>query len=169
MFKRILLVICTLWFAACTPDPMTFGKNQFGDEVYVNDFLNRWVVVNYWAEWCAPCRKEIPELNKLQLDNMDAEVLVSGVNFDKLQGAELGKAVENMGINFLVLADDPASRFRLPRPESLPATFIINNEGRLVATLNGEQTQASIEQKMRELGWKHKAKEQTNEAQSEQP
>src|SRR3546814_7187463 len=49
----------------------------------------QWLVINYWAEWCAPCRTEIPELNALdkQLKSQSASVL--GVNFDGLRGSEL--------------------------------------------------------------------------------
>jgi thiol-disulfide isomerase/thioredoxin len=42
----------------------------------------QWLIINYWAEWCAPCRKEIPELNELHHDGADAGVVVLGVNFD---------------------------------------------------------------------------------------
>lgn len=154
MFKRLILIVVAVFLTACNPEPLTFGKNQLGQDVSVNEFVNRWIVVNYWATWCAPCRKEIPELNKLQTDNIDKAVLVVGVNFDKLQGTELEKSSEEMGIKFLVLADDPADRLRLPKAERLPVTYILSNKGMLVATLEGEQTQASIENKMKELGWK---------------
>ena len=61
-----------------------------------------WVIVNYWAEWCAPCRKEIPELNELNDFQMkDGNVIkVYGVNFDLLGREDLKRVAEKMNIKF---------------------------------------------------------------------
>ena len=37
-----------------------------GDAISLSELHGDWVVINYWAEWCAPCREEIPELNELK-------------------------------------------------------------------------------------------------------
>jgi hypothetical protein len=69
---------------------------------------------------------------------------VLGVNFDGLQGARLNKAAQALGIEFTVLAQDPAERFGLPRSEVLPATYIVDDRGRLRERLLGAQTAAGL-------------------------
>ena len=62
------------------------------------------LVINYWAIWCAPCRKEIPELNELARDHAES-VIVLGVNFDGSQGEILASEIEKLGIEFDNLPD----------------------------------------------------------------
>jgi thiol-disulfide isomerase/thioredoxin len=101
-------------------------------------------VINYWAQWCAPCRTEIPELNALEQQLKGQSVQVLGVNFDALQGETLTQAAQDMGITFTVLAQDPAERYQLPRAEVLPVTYIVDDQGRMRERLLGEQTAAGL-------------------------
>ena len=120
----------------------------FEVEVLKND---KPVIVDYWAEWCGPCRTEIPELNHLADELKSKNVGVFGVNFDNVQGAELKEASEKLGIKFTVLAQDPAELFDLPRSEALPVTFIIDDKGKVREQLLGEQTAAGVMAKLESL------------------
>ncbi|GAA5523768.1 thiol-disulfide oxidoreductase ResA [Microbulbifer aestuariivivens] len=96
------------------------------------------LLINYWAEWCKPCRKEIPELNALAAEYDD--VLVLGVNYDALPAAEIAAQARRLGIEFPVISDDPAGLWQRPRPQVLPSTFVIGPDNRWRATLVGPQT-----------------------------
>ena len=74
-----------------------------------------------------------------------------GVNYDGLQGKELSDASSAMGITFTVLAQDPAEHFDLPRSEALPVTYIIDEKGKVLAQMMGEQTAAGVLAKIKEL------------------
>lgn len=102
----------------------------------------KWLVVNYWAEWCAPCRKEIPELNELHAESPD--VIVLGVNFDGVRGEALGDLVAKMNIEFPVLEEDPRGRWNADLPTVLPSTLVIDPSGALKETLVGPQTFESL-------------------------
>ena len=104
------------------------------------------VLVDYWAEWCAPCRKEIPELNELQDQAVEQGIKfrVFGVNYDGLQGADLDAVMERMVIDFPVLLDDPRQRFGIARAEVLPMTVIIDPNGKVKTILSGPQTAQSL-------------------------
>lgn len=102
----------------------------------------RVLLVNYWAEWCAPCREEIPELNRFA---REAEgVLVLGVNYDQPPAEATRKQIKKLGIEFPVLSADPAARWEQARPTVLPSTFVIGVDGHWRATLVGPQTEESL-------------------------
>ncbi|MBS7663327.1 TlpA family protein disulfide reductase [Pseudomonas lalucatii] len=139
---RTVVGLCAcLILASCAED---IGVDQHGRKVAAEQLEGQWLVINYWAEWCAPCRSEIPELNALARQLHDRSVRVVGVNFDGLQGAELSSAAQALSIEFTVLQQDPAARYQLPRSEVLPVTYLVDDRGRLRERLLGEQTAAGL-------------------------
>jgi thiol-disulfide isomerase/thioredoxin len=136
-----LLILLFALLGGCGRD---FGVDQHGQTVAAGELEGRWLIINYWAEWCAPCRKEIPELNRLAERTGDSDILVLGVNYDALQGAELRQSAEQLGIAFRVLQQDPAERLQLPRSEVLPVTYVLDPQGRLREQLLGEQTESGL-------------------------
>ncbi len=150
MARRLaaLLAMGALLLSGCGND---YGVDQHGQKVAAERLDKHWKVVNYWAEWCGPCRTEIPELNALSEQLKEQSVGVFGVNFDGLQGDDLAKAAEALGIRFTVLAQDPAELFELPRSEALPVTYIIDDKGKVREQLMGEQTAAGVLAKLKAL------------------
>ena len=107
------------------------------------DFHGQWLFINYWAEWCKPCVKEIPVLNAFNEAHSNVQVL--GINFDGLAGQDLNAAIEKFDIRYPSLSNDPAAQFGEQRPAALPSTLVINPGGKLHTVLLGEQDKASLE------------------------
>jgi thiol-disulfide isomerase/thioredoxin len=120
------------------------------NEPDLDSLRGQWVVINYWAQWCKPCIKEIPELN--MLDQQYPEVTVLGVNYDGTTGEDLAAQLEKLGIEFATLATDPASQLGTPRPVVLPTTLILDPAGQLSVTLVGPQTLTSLAQATGQTG-----------------
>ena len=110
-----------------------------GSRVPFEHWDERWLIINYWAEWCAPCRKEIPELNLLHSERASTGAVVLGVNYDGLSGEALAELVEKMGIDFPVLVEDPRMRWGVEQPSVLPSTIIVAPSGELSDVLVGPQ------------------------------
>lgn len=132
-----LLIVVTLVTSGCQDATIEVdGGGAFEEK----DWRGRWTLVNYWAEWCGPCRDEIPELNEIQKKGSKLGVQVVGVNYDGITGDALTLLVKTMGINFPILLKDPRARWELAAPSILPTTLLINPSGELVTILIGPQT-----------------------------
>jgi len=134
--QGLFIVLCLALPGGCAEPPEV--RLADGSGASWQDYRGRWLLVNYWAEWCAPCRKEIPELNRIHQDETGVTVL--GVNFDGLQGETLTALMAEMDVQFPVLLEDPAARWEQPRPSVLPSTLVIDPEGNLHDVLVGPQT-----------------------------
>lgn len=130
----LLLIVISTALTACKPSTEGFD---------IDNHRGKWVVLNYWAEWCAPCIEEIPELNALSRNHPD-QLVVLGVNFDRIIGEELESLVHRMRILYPNLPVDPASQLKLARPSGLPTTYLFSPDGELAAKLVGPQTENDI-------------------------
>ena len=115
-----------------------------GSSTQFSQWDGHWVLVNYWAEWCAPCRKEIPDLNRLHNERASNGVVVVGVNYDGLKGEKLKSLTVEMNIDFPVLVEDPRLRWEQDSPSVLPTTFVIDPAGNLHDVLVGPHSYESF-------------------------
>lgn len=112
-------------------------QDQHGNRITRDSLQGQRLVVNYWAQWCAPCREELPELNRLAEDFPQARVI--GIDFDAATGDALLAATEQMGIEFSVLGHDFAADMGLAKPEVLPTTYVLDEQGNVLHKLQGPQ------------------------------
>lgn len=98
----------------------------------------KWRVVNYFAEWCAPCLREIPELNHFYQLNKD-EIDIFAVSFDAMSKEELIALQEKYDIQFPVIEQLNVLPWGQP-PSSLPTTYILDADGNVQKQLKGEQS-----------------------------
>ena len=121
------------------------GEPEVTFQTVDGDVMNwqseNWTVVNYFAEWCAPCLRELPELNAYYL-NGGARLL--GVSYDNLSSDALKAMIERQQIQFPVVASDDVSKLPVPMPSVLPTTYVISPDGKLIKTLHGEQTEQGL-------------------------
>ena len=115
-----------------------------GSDGHLSDYAGKHIVLNFWATWCAPCRKEMPHLSELQaqLGGEDFEVvtIATGRNPE----AAIVRFFEEIGVTNLPMHRDP--RLVLSREMAvlgLPVTVILNPEGQEIARLRGDADWAS--------------------------
>lgn len=112
----------------------------------------KWRIVNYWSTTCAPCRVEIPTLNRLSIELADANVEVLGVNFDDESEAETLRSLRRMKIEFPNITMAEANALGLAAPNVLPTTYILDPNDAVVDTLIGLQTHEALIERLAELG-----------------
>jgi thiol-disulfide isomerase/thioredoxin len=128
-----------------TEEPVDFTLQQLGGgPVSLSDYRGEWVVVNYWATWCAPCRKEMPELSELHDERQDVTVL--GLAYEDVEDNSFESFLAASPVSYPILKVDvynPPEPFGAPR--ALPTTIILDREGRAVKAFVGPVTRESIE------------------------
>lgn len=150
--KKLLLSLFSLILislAACQQAPApkateVIFTTQTDSKIPLKSLAGKWVVINFWASWCKPCYEEIPALNAFAKKFQD-KALVLGVSYDHVQDDQLPALIAKMNIQFTTLKYDPSQALGVETLAGIPATLIINPAGKLVETLYGEQTEASLE------------------------
>jgi thiol-disulfide isomerase/thioredoxin len=106
-------------------------------EVPLAQWKGQWVVMNFWATWCAPCREEMPSLLRLQQAMPEIAVLPVATGRNAVEGIE--RFYEEAGVEALPILRDPKSALARPMGVmGLPLTVILNPEGQEVARLIGD-------------------------------
>ncbi|MBG24277.1 MAG: thioredoxin [Idiomarinaceae bacterium] len=127
--------------SACAP-AADFHTNQ-GNQLTWDSLKGDYVIVNYFAEWCAPCLRELPELNEFYHAHSDKAKLF-GVSFDGLNNEQLAALQAEHGIEFPLILNEPLAQLPFPTPKMLPATYVVTPEGEVKGPLLGEQTEATL-------------------------
>lgn len=127
-------------------------QGEGGKPVTLADFSDKTVLLNLWATWCAPCRKEMPALDALQAEMGDGSFEVVTVNLDR-GGPEKPKAfLDEIGVKDLAFYQDSSNGIlkelrKVARATGLPTTILVSPEGCEIGTMYGPAEWASGEAK----------------------
>jgi len=114
---------------------------------------NRVVLLNFWATWCGPCRREIPDLVELHRELPAEKFLLLGVSLD--QGANAQEKVrsflEARGVPYLNVLGDVRLADAYGNILAIPTTFIIDANGRIVERIVGARTKEQFLQSLRRV------------------
>ena len=103
------------------------------------DFKGRVVLLNVWATWCVPCRKEMPALDRLQKDLGSDKFEVVALSVDRGGVEASRKFLDSINVSSLKLYVDPTAKMSSPlKIIGMPTTLLINAEGKEVGRLTGE-------------------------------
>jgi thiol-disulfide isomerase/thioredoxin len=119
------------------------GMTSFSQPLSAAD-NDSWRIVNYWSEWCAPCRVEIPMFNRLRLRLAKSNVIIVGVNFDEDPRDLTLEIANHMGIEFQTLSQQDLDLLGLKPPNVLPTTYVLSPANEVMAKLIGMQTEQDI-------------------------
>jgi thiol-disulfide isomerase/thioredoxin len=121
-----------------------------GKPVRLADFHGRSVLLNLWATWCVPCRKEMPALDRLQGEINAKEFAIVAVNIDTGDPAKPHRYLSEVGIKNLAYYDDPSTNVfqelkRVGRAVGLPTSILIDRAGCEIGYLAGPAEWSSEE------------------------
>ncbi len=126
--------------------PATAGTTLDGDEVSIDDFRGRWVMVNFFASWCTPCIEEHPELTAFHAAHRaEGDAVLIGVTFDDRSDDARDFFAERGG-GWPVI-DDPDNSIAVAYGMAkVPETFVIAPDGTVVQRFVGAVTRAQLDE-----------------------
>ena len=136
---KIIQLFCILVLVSCQRNDIEVFN---GPNTNINDLNGNWILINYWADWCAPCIKEIPELNDFASENLNIKVYT--FNFDELEIDDLKSIAKKFNIKVPSLVTHPRDIWGISTPPAVPATYFINPNGEIAVSLFRPQTKDSL-------------------------
>jgi cytochrome c biogenesis protein CcmG, thiol:disulfide interchange protein DsbE len=130
------------------PAPPLPAKALRPPAVDLADLRGKPALVDFFASWCGPCAEEAPTLRKLS-QNLGGEATIVAVDWDDAGGAARA-FVRKHGWDFPVLADTAGTAGENYGLVGLPTSFVLDSQGRIVATFRGPQSEARLRQALRE-------------------
>jgi len=149
-----LAIVVTAWVGRENYRPIITGAEApdfvatdlSGREVSLSDYRGTVVLVNVWATWCAPCKEEMPSMQRLSeaLQGTDFEILAVSVDarvgesdaFGR-PGGNLAAFAQDMGLTFPILHDPSGDIQRLYQTTGVPETFLVGRDGLIYKKVAG--------------------------------
>jgi len=125
-------------------------KDPFGAEQRLSSLKGRIVILNFWATYCVPCRKEMPDLAAIQNEYAALGVQVIGASADEAEDrAKVLQFVKETRINFPIwMGATTADMMRFGLGAALPGTVIIGRDGRIAKIISGIVNQADLKKQI---------------------
>ena len=113
-------------------------EDFLGNEVNLNNYHGKLVIINFWATWCAPCKDEMPSLDKLYQDNDFKNLVVFAVNMEQPNAIKSKKFFTDLNIKKLEIFFDRNLNFvKELKLRGVPTTVLINKKGEEFARIVG--------------------------------
>jgi len=122
-----------------------------GKKVSLADFKGKVVLLNFWATWCPPCRREIPDLVALHRMYRSQGFSVIGVVLSSGSPQSVKKFAKTYNINYPILMGDSKVVKRYGNFQAIPTSFLIDRKGIIRRHYLGARTQKDFEEDILEL------------------
>ena len=110
-----------------------------GKKVSLSDFKGKKVFLNFWASWCPPCKGEMPDIEKLQIETKDTDLVILAVNMGE-DSTTAKSFMEKNKYSFTVLLDSDQSIAAKYNISAIPTSFFIDKKGNIVYSIQGGMT-----------------------------
>jgi thiol-disulfide isomerase/thioredoxin len=120
------------------PAPQVSFSDAMGASANLSDFAGKPVLLNLWATWCAPCRREMPSLERLQA-RLGNKITVLAISEDIGGNKAVAPFVAKFGLKAVKTYLDPKSTLTQAfNVDGLPTSFLIDRRGRVIGRVEGE-------------------------------
>jgi peroxiredoxin len=158
VIRLISVVLFSFFLSGMSSPPLRVGgpapifelETLKGEILKSSDFKNKAFILNFWATWCVPCIKEMPELNKAYASYKDSGVEIIAINFAESR-SEVDEFVNKHQLNFPVVLDKYGDVSQDYKIRNLPVTYFISSKGIIMDIAFGGINQEFIKAKLKQL------------------
>lgn len=138
--------------------PLALGKvapdisllSPEGKELTLSTYRGKWVLIDFWASWCGPCRRENPFVKQVYAEYKSKGLEIYGVSLDE-NPEKWKEAIAQDGIPWLQVLDNTGQFAQTYQVVSIPTTILLDPEGKIIAkNLRGENLVRKLEEVMKE-------------------
>ncbi len=105
----------------------------------LSDFSSKVTLINFWATWCAPCKKEMPKLDRLVKNVGSKQLKVLAINIENKNYEDIKKFLDDLKIkNFDSVFDRKLKIVKSLQLRGIPVTLVVNNNGKEIARILGD-------------------------------
>lgn len=140
----VAAIIMLPLLGSCGPENVEKSVSHYiltgldGAQSSVQAFRGKLLVLNVWATWCAPCRKEMPSLEQLSKSTAGSHITVIGISADESLNAAR-EFVTKYGITFPIFIDTPDNVANMLDVRLYPETLLISPDGKIIKRILGER------------------------------
>ena len=147
----IFLMISLVSFSNSAKAPDFNLKDQYGVVHSLENYKGKVIFLNFWATWCPPCKKEMPDVESIykEYEENKKDVVILGVNSEKEN--EVKKFLKDKGYTFPTVIDENSEVMRKYFIQAFPTSFVIDKEGNVYGYVMGGLTKEQIKQVIEEV------------------
>ncbi|WP_335924575.1 TlpA disulfide reductase family protein [Shewanella indica] len=130
----LLLVFCGQGRAKPLQSPLALALSRDdGTQVSLNDYKGKVIYLDFWASWCAPCRKSFPWMQQMHHKYRETDLAIIAVNLDT--DSQLGREfLQQLDADFDVLYDPEGRLARRLDLQGMPSSFLFDRDGKLLGS-----------------------------------
>jgi thiol-disulfide isomerase/thioredoxin len=122
-----------------------------GKSVNFNQYDGKVVLVDFWATWCPPCRRSIPDLSELHGKYSDRGFEVVGISLDQAGVDKVARYAESMKIPYTVVMGNVQVATDWNIGAAIPVAFLVDRQGEIVDRFVGYQDKSVLEEKIQKF------------------
>lgn len=128
-------------------------KDSSGTTIDFDSFRGKVTLINFWATWCGPCKKELPDLIEINREYAGRGVKIIGISADRGTNIaeEVSGFVHENGIPYLIVISNDELEEAFGNIRGLPTTFLVDEEGKIVQTFVGMRDKQFFEKALSDL------------------
>lgn len=120
-----------------------------GHSVSLSNYRGKVIILDFWAPWCPPCRREIPDFISLQNQYASQGLQIIGIGLD--QPNNVASFVQEHGINYPVVVGSNAITNLYGGISGIPTTFVIDRRGNIINKFEGFTNRSIFEEEIKKL------------------
>jgi len=148
MVVLVMAMVCSACATATTETEKTTRAVNFtlqsldGEEISLDQYKGKYLLINFWATWCGPCKMEMPSLETLYQRFKSNNFDILAISNDKIEATAVEFYVTGRNLSFTFLLDQQLKVSHQYGVISLPTTFLIDPQGNIIGAMHGAENWA---------------------------